>query len=53
MWTIVAVLLILWLLGLLTSMTLSGWIHLLPILAIAWVVMTMFSRRKRRYTRYR
>jgi hypothetical protein len=52
MWTIVAILMILWLLGLLTSATFSGWIHLLPILALVWIAMTMFSRRKRRYTRY-
>ena len=52
MWTVVALLLILWLGALLASYTFGGLIHLVPLLAIAFVILTLWSRRKRKYARY-
>lgn len=52
MWTLVAILLIIWLLGLLTSYTFAGWIHVVPLIAIAIVVMSLVTKRKRKYARY-
>lgn len=52
MWMLVAVLLILWLGGLLASMTMGGWVHLLPLIALGVVVLSLWSRRKRKYARY-
>lgn len=37
-WTIFAILLVLWLLGMVSSYTLSGFIHILLVIAIAMVL---------------
>lgn len=46
LWTIFTVLLILWLLGMVTSYTLGGFIHLLLILAIATVLIRVIQGRR-------
>lgn len=46
LWTIVVVLLILWLLGLVTSYTLGGLVHLLLIIAIIMVIVNLISGRR-------
>lgn len=52
MWTLVAILLIIWLLGLLTSVTLSGWIHIVPLAAVAVIILSLFMKKRRKYARY-
>jgi uncharacterized protein DUF5670 len=44
--TILAVLVILWLLGMITSYTLGGYIHLLLVLAIAVVLIRIIQGRR-------
>lgn len=39
LWTITVILFVLWALGLVTSYTLGGWIHLLLVLAVIVVVL--------------
>jgi len=46
LWTIFVVLFVLWLLGLVTSYTLGGFIHILLILAIAVVLIQLISGRR-------
>jgi hypothetical protein len=46
LWTIVVVLLVLWLLGLLSSYTLGGFIHILLLLAIAAVLIRVIQGRR-------
>ena len=46
LWTIVVILLVLWLLGLVSSYTLGGFIHLLLVLAIATVVINLIQGRR-------
>lgn len=46
LWTIVVILLVLWLLGLVSSYTLGGFIHLLLVLAIIIVVINLISGRR-------
>lgn len=46
LWTIAVILLVLWLLGLVTSYTLGGFIHLLLVLAIIVVVINLVSGRR-------
>jgi hypothetical protein len=46
LWTIAVVLLILWLLGLMTSYTLGGFIHLLLVIAIIAVLFRVISGRR-------
>ena len=46
LWTIAVVLIILWLLGLVTSYTLGGFIHLLLVLAIIVVLIRVIQGRK-------
>ena len=46
LWTIFLVLLFLWALGLVTSYTLGGFIHLLLVLAIAVVLIRVIQGRK-------
>ncbi len=46
LWTIAVVLLILWLLGLVTSYTMGGFIHLLLVLAIIVVLIRVIQGRK-------
>ncbi len=46
LWTIVVVLLVLWLLGLLTSFTLGGVIHVLLVLALIMMFVQLFQGRR-------
>lgn len=46
LWTIVVVLVILWLLGLVTSYTLGGLIHILLVIAIVIVVFNFIQGRR-------
>lgn len=46
MWTIIILLLILWFLGLITSYTLGGLIHILLVVAIVLVVIRLLQGRK-------
>ena len=46
LYTIAVVLLILWLLGLVTSVTLGGFIHVLLVIAIVMVLLRVISGRK-------
>jgi hypothetical protein len=46
LWTIVVILLILWLLGLVTSYTLGGFIHLLLVLAVIVIIINLVSGRR-------
>jgi hypothetical protein len=46
LWTIFVVLLVLWLLGMVTSYTLGGFIHVLLLLAIATVLIRVIQGRK-------
>jgi hypothetical protein len=46
LWTIFVILLVLWFLGLVTSYTLGGFIHILLILAIAVVLIQLISGRR-------
>jgi hypothetical protein len=46
LWTIFVILLVLWLLGLVTSYTLGGFIHLLLILAVIVLVINLLSGRR-------
>jgi hypothetical protein len=46
LWTLFVILLVLWLLGLVSSYTLGGFIHLLLILAIILLVFQLISGRR-------
>jgi hypothetical protein len=46
LWTITIILVILWILGLVTSYTLGGWIHLLLVLAIIVLIFNLLSGRR-------
>lgn len=46
LWTIVGVLLVLWLLGLLTGTTLNGFIHLLLVIAAIVLIIQLFTGRR-------
>ncbi|MGA8090060.1 MAG: lmo0937 family membrane protein [Terracidiphilus sp.] len=46
LWTIFVVLLVLWLLGLVTSYTLGGFIHILLVLALVVLVIQLISGRR-------
>jgi len=45
LWTIAVILIILWLLGLVTSYTLGGFIHIVLVVAIIIVIVGFFQRR--------
>lgn len=45
MWTIIIILLILWFLGLITSYTLGGLLHLLLVIAIILVIVRLLQGR--------
>ena len=45
LWTIVVILLVLWLLGLVSSYTLGGFIHILLVLAVIVLLVGLFQRR--------
>jgi len=46
LWTIFVILFILWLLGMVTSYTLGGFIHILLVLALVAVVIQLISGRQ-------
>jgi len=46
LWTIFAILLILWLLGVITSYTLGGWIHILLVLALIVLLIRLITGRR-------
>jgi len=46
LWTIAVILIVLWLLGVVTSYTLSGFIHLLLVLAIIVVLLRVIQGRR-------
>ena len=50
LWTIFVILLILWLLGLLSSYTLDGYIHLLLIIALVVLVIRLIQGRGRSFS---
>jgi len=46
LWTIAVVLVILWLLGLITSFTLGGFIHVLLVIAVIVIIIRLIQGRK-------
>jgi hypothetical protein len=46
LWTIFVILLVLWLLGLVSSYTLGGFIHILLVLAIVVLIINLLSGRR-------
>ena len=46
LWTIFVVLLVLWLLGVVTSYTMSGFIHILLVIAVAVVLIRIIQGRR-------
>ncbi len=46
LWTITIVLVILWLVGLVSSYTLGGWIHILLVLAVIVLIFNLLSGRR-------
>ena len=46
LWTITIILVILWIVGLVSSYTLGGWIHLLLVLAIIILIFNLVSGRR-------
>jgi hypothetical protein len=46
LWTIVVILLVLWLLGLVSSYTMGGFIHLLLVLAVIIIVVNLIQGRR-------
>jgi hypothetical protein len=46
LWTIVAVLLVLWLLGVVTSYTMGGFIHILLVIGIIMILVNLISGRR-------
>ena len=46
LWTIAVILAVLWLLGMVTSYTLSGFIHVLLFLAIAMIIIRLVQGRR-------
>jgi hypothetical protein len=47
LWTVAVILVVLWLLGLVTSYTLGGLIHILLVIAIIVVLLNVISGRRR------
>jgi len=46
LWTLAVIMLVLWLLGLITSYTMGGFIHILLVIAIVVVLMRVIRGRK-------
>jgi uncharacterized membrane protein len=46
LWTITIVLLVLWLLGVVSSYTMGGWIHVLLVLAVIVLIFNLLSGRR-------
>jgi hypothetical protein len=47
LWTLIAILLILWLLGLITSYTFGGLLHIILVVAIILLIIQLLSGRRR------
>jgi hypothetical protein len=46
LWTITIVLFVLWLLGIVSSYTMGGWIHILLVLAVIVLIFNLLSGRR-------
>jgi hypothetical protein len=46
LWTIAVILLVLWLLGLVTSTTMGGFVHILLVVAIVMILVNLISGRR-------
>jgi hypothetical protein len=46
LWTITIVLFVLWLIGMVSSYTLGGWIHILLVLAVIVLIFNLLSGRR-------
>jgi len=46
LWTITIILFILWILGLVSSYTMGGWIHILLVLAVIVLIFNLLSGRR-------
>lgn len=46
LWTISVILIVLWILGLITSYTLGGFLHVLLVVAVALIVMQVIQGRR-------
>jgi hypothetical protein len=46
LWTIAVVLIVLWLLGLVTSYTMSGFIHILLVIAVIMILVNIIQGRR-------
>jgi hypothetical protein len=46
LWTITIILFILWVLGLVSSYTMGGWIHILLVLAVIVLIFNLLSGRR-------
>lgn len=46
LWTITIILFVLWILGLVSSYTMGGWIHILLVLAIVVLIFNLLSGRR-------
>jgi hypothetical protein len=46
LWTITIILFVLWVLGMVSSYTLGGWIHLLLVLAVIMLIFNLLSGRR-------
>lgn len=46
LWTVFVVLLVLWLLGIVSSYTIGGFIHILLVLAVVVLILQLFSGRR-------
>ena len=46
LWTITIILFLLWLVGLVSSYTLGGWIHILLVLAVIVLIFNLMSGRR-------
>jgi len=46
LWTIAVILIVLWLLGLVSSYTLGGFIHILLVIAVIVIILRVISGRK-------
>ena len=46
LWTITIILFVLWLVGLVSSYTLGGWIHILLVLAVILLIFNLLSGRR-------
>jgi hypothetical protein len=47
LWTIIAILLILWILGLITSYTFGGLLHLILVVAVILLIIQLLTGRRR------